>query len=384
MINSLKNEIKYLFSGLGMPYEKVCLIVAIFVTIFFTLYLGNNITRDAAVAVIDLDHSRYSQELVAKIDSSPNMRVTSVVYTTQEPKKFLAQDKNFAVIVLPKDLERNHYSGQAASIGLFADNSNTALDGNIRSALNNLVALENSNITVSSGSSGSGMVLNERLLFNPASSACNSTVQGFLFMFSSMFFTLATIGMVPRLRETGEWASILKSGNPMVLAIRLLPYMGCLLVALFVGMAVLRLFGDMVFAGTIWEFVITQLFYLPALGLLSLLFGWGAANPGVAGGRMVFLIPGGFVFGGATLPISLYPSWVIFSTHFFPLTWEFNFTRDIIIRGSHLWEIPDIIGGFFIYLGIIIAVFCYRFYKEASALEEQELHVSSLNAEWEK
>lgn len=367
-----------------MPYEKVCLIVAIFVTVFFTLYLGNNITRDAAVAVIDLDHSRYSQELVAKIDSSPNMRVTSVVYTTQEPKKFLAQDKNFAVIVLPKDLERNHYSGQAASIGLFADNSNTALDGNIRSALNSLVALENSNITVSGGSSGSSMVLNERLLFNPAGSTCNSTTQGFLFMFSSMFFTLATIGMVPRLRETGEWGSILKSGNPMVLAIRLLPYMGCLLVALFVGMAVLRLFGDMVFAGTIWEFVITQLFYLPALGLLALLFGWGAANPGVAGGRMVFLIPGGFVFGGATLPISLYPSWVILSTHFFPLTWEFNFVRDIIIRGSHLWEIPDIIGGFFIYLGIIIAVFCYRFYKEAATLEEQELHVSSLNAEWEK
>lgn len=384
MINSLKNEIKYLFSGLGMPYEKLSLIVAIFVTVFFSIYLGNNTTRDVAVAVIDLDHSRYSQELVSKIDSSPNMRVSSVVYTTQEPKKFLAQDKNFAVIVLPKDLERNHYSGQAASIGLFADNSNTSLSATIRSAINNLVALENSNITVSGSSSSSGMVLNERLLFNPVSSTCNSTTQGFLFMFSSMFFTLATIGMVPRLRETGEWNEILKSGNPMMLAIRLLPYMGCLFVALFVGMAVLRLFGDMVISGTIWEFVITQLFYLPALGLMTLLFGWGAANPGVAGGRMVFLIPGGFVFGGATLPLSLFPSWVILSTHFFPLTWEFNFVRDIIIRGSHLWEIPDVIGGFFIYLGIIIAVFCYRFYKNAAELEEQELYVSSLKAEWEK
>ncbi len=381
MINSLKSEIKYLFSGLGMPYEKVCLIVAIFVTVFFTIYLGNNITRDVAVAVIDLDHSRYSQELVSKIDSSPYMRVSSVVYTTQEPKKFLAQDKNFAVIVLPKDLERNHYSGQAASIGLFADNSNTALDANIRSALNNLVALENANLTTSDSG---GMVLNERLLFNPAGSASNGAVQGFLFMFSSMFFTLATIGMVPRLRETGEWEGILKSGNPLVLAIRLLPYMGCLLVALFVGMAVLRLFGDMVFSGTVWEFVITQLFYLPTLGILALLFGWGAANPGVAGSRMLFLIPGGFIFGGATFPVSLYPSWVVLSTHFFPLTWEFNFIRDIIIRGSHLWEMPDIMGGFFIYLGIILTVFCYRFYKNAAALEEQELHVSSLKAEWEK
>lgn len=384
MINSLKSEIKYLFSGLDMPYEKVCLVVAIFISIFFTIYLGNNITRDVAVAVIDLDHSRYSQELVSKIDSSPYMRVSSVVYTTQEPKKFLAQDKNFAVIVLPKDLERNRYSGQAASIGLFADNSNTALDANIRSALNNLVAMENADITVSGSSGGGSIVLNERLLFNPVGSASNGAVQGFLFMFSSMFFTLATIGMVPRLREMGEWESILKSGNPLVLGIRLLPYMGCLLVALFVGMAILRVFGDMVFAGNILEFIVSQILYLPTLGMLAVLFGWGAANAGVAGSRMLFLIPGGFIFGGATFPVSLYPSWVVLSTHVFPLTWEFNFVRDIIIRGSHLWEMPDILGGFLIYMGIVIAVFYYRFYKNAEELEEQEQHASVLKAEWER
>ena len=382
MINSLRSEIKYLFSGLGMPYEKVCLIVAIFVSVFFTLYLGNNITRDVAVAVIDLDHSRYSQELISKIDSSPYMRVSSVVYTTQEPKKFLAQDKNFAVIVLPKDLERNRYSGQSASIGLFCDNSNTALDANIRSAINELVATENANMTVTD--STGGMELSERLLFNPVGSASNGAVQGFLFMFSSMFFTLATIGMVPRLREMGEWKKILKSGNPLMLGIRLLPYMGCLLVALFVGMAVLRIFGDMVFSGNIWEFIVTQVLYLPTLGMLALLFGWGAANPGVAGSRMLFLIPGGFIFGGATFPVSLYPSWVVLSTHFFPLTWEFNFVRDVIIRGSHLWEIPDIIGGFFIYMAIIMAVFCYRFSKEAQQLAEQEQQAVTLKVEWER
>ncbi len=383
MINSLKSEIRYLFSGMGMPYEQVCLIVAVFVSVFFTIYLGNNISRDVGVAIIDLDHSRYSQEIVSKIDSSPYMRVSSVVYTTQEPKKFMAQDKNFAVIVLPKELEKKHYAGESTSIGLFCDNSNTALDANIRSALNELVAMENSNMSVTDNTGG-GMTLSERLLFNPVGSASNGAVQGFLFMFSSMFFTLATIGMVPRLREMGEWEKILKSGNPLVLAIRLLPYMGCLLVALFVGMAVLRIFGDMVFSGNIWEFIMTQLLYLPTLGMLALLFGWGAANPGVAGSRMLFLIPGGFIFGGATFPVSLYPSWVVLSTHFFPLTWEFNFVRDVIIRGSHLWEMPDIIGGFFIYMAIIIVVFCYRFFKEEKKLEEKELHASILKAEWER
>lgn len=383
MINSLKSEIKYLFSGMGMPYEKVCLVVAIFVSVFFTIYLGNNMSRDVGVAVIDLDHSRYSQELIDKIDSSPYMRVSSVVYTTQEPKKFMAQDKNFAVIVLPKELEKKHYAGENTSIGLFCDNSNTSLDANIRAALNELVAMENSTVVSTEAASGS-MSLSERILFNPANSASNGAVQGFLFMFSSMFFTLATIGMVPRLREMGEWDEILRSGNPLALGIRLVPYMGCLLVALFVGMAILRVFGDMVFSGNIWEFVVTQLLYLPTLGMLALLFGWGAANPGVAGSRMLFLIPGGFIFGGATFPVSLYPSWVVLTTHFFPLTWEFNFVRDIIIRGSHLWEMPDIMGGFFIYMGIIMAIFYYRFYKNKQELEERELHAATLKAEWER
>lgn len=383
MINSLKNEISFLFSGAGMPYEKVCLIVAIFVTVVFTVFLENNIARDVPVAVIDMDHSRYSQELVNRIDSSPYMRVSSVVYTSMDPKVFMAQDKNFAVIVLPKELEKNRYAGAAAFIGLFCDNSNTALDANIRSALNAMVAEENANMTVQENTGGS-MVLNERILFNPAGSASNGAVQGFLFMFSSMFFTLATIGMVPRLRETHEWDSLLRTGNPMTLLIRLLPYMGCLLVALFVGMAILRVWGDMVFAGNILEFIVTQIFYLPALGMLALLFGWGAANPGVAGSRMLFLIPAGFIFGGATFPISLYPSWVIAVTHFFPLTWEFNFIRDIVIRGSHLYEMPEILGAFFIYFALILLCLCYRFEKDRRLLQTNEQEWRDFNAEWEK
>jgi ABC-2 type transport system permease protein len=383
MINSLKSEINFLFSGMGMPYEKVCLIVALFVTIIITVVLENNVARDVPVAVIDLDHSRYSQEMVNRIDSSPNMRVASVVYNAQDPQTFLAQDKNYAVIVLPKELEKKHYAGEETTIGLFCDNSNTSLDANIRSAVNSMVAMENTSISTTSTSSG--MSLSERILFNPAGSASNGVVQGFLFMFSSMFFTLATIGMVPRLRETGEWEGLLRTGNPMTLTIRLLPYMGCLLVALFVGMAVLRVWGDMVFSGNILEFFLTQFLYLPALGLLSLLFGWGAANPGVAGGRMVFLIPAGFVLGGQSLPMSLYPAWVIGLAHFFPLAWEFNFVRDIIIRGSHLWEMPDILGGFFLYFAAILAYFYYRFNKSVKKeLEEKEAALTAFNTEWEK
>ena len=94
MMNSLRDEIKYLFSGQGMPYEKVSIMVAVIITVFFTVILGNNFIKDANVAIIDLDNSKYSHELIDKIDTSQYMRVTAVINTPVEPKNLFYQDKN--------------------------------------------------------------------------------------------------------------------------------------------------------------------------------------------------------------------------------------------------------------------------------------------------
>lgn len=87
-MSSLADEIHFLFSGRGMPYEKVSLLVAIVITVFFTAAMGYNYTRDVNVVVVDLDHSRTSQEVVEMINSSPHMKVGHVLYTPADPKDF--------------------------------------------------------------------------------------------------------------------------------------------------------------------------------------------------------------------------------------------------------------------------------------------------------
>ena len=54
-VNSLRDEVRFLFSGQGMPYEKVCLMVAAVVCIVLGLMLSSNFSHDARVVVIDLD-----------------------------------------------------------------------------------------------------------------------------------------------------------------------------------------------------------------------------------------------------------------------------------------------------------------------------------------
>ena len=86
----------------------------------------------------------------------------------------------------------------------------------------------------------------------------------------------------------------------------------------------------MVFSGHVLVFLFTQVFYIFVLGMLSLLMGWTASNPGIASSRMILFIPGGFILGGPTGPVPVLSDWVQLLSHVFPLTWEFHFVRDII------------------------------------------------------
>lgn len=371
-MHSLRDEVKFLFSGQGMPYEKVSIMVAMVITVILSVLLSGNIAREARVAVIDLDHSAYSRELISEIDASEYMDVTAVLHTAADPKSLFFQDRAVAVVYFPPGLEKDRYTGQAAHIGVFYDNTNTAQTSDIKAALNEIVGLDQAEAQGDIGSTNDtiqGQVqLAARNLFNPQGSTSNGETLGFLFFFGSMFFTFATIGMVPRLRLTHQLDDILLNGTPWDLVIRLLPYGGCLLVFWVLGMAVLRIWGDLIFSGSLLTFLFLQVFLILTTGTLSLFFGWTAANPGIASSRMILFIPGGFILGGMTGPVTFYSPWVVQLSHVFPLTWTFHFQRDVIARGAGLADVSQLFGAFLIYMGAVAILFCLRFYTARKAL----------------
>jgi ABC-2 type transport system permease protein len=374
---SLLDELKFLFSGKGMPYEKVCIMVAMVISVVLSVMLSGNFSKDAPVAIIDLDNSRYSRELITKIDASEYMEVKNIINSPVNPEELCYRDKVVAVIYFPQGLEKNRYSGNAAPIGIFYDNSNTAQTADIKEAMPELVAIDNA--MNAGGESGSGLTLNSRVLFNPAGSTSNTQTQGFLFFFGAMFFTFATIGMVPRLRLSNRYERTLKNGTPFDLIIRLMPYVFCLVVSIFLGLAVLRVWGDLVFSGRLIEFLIIQFLMALTIGMLSVFMGWTAANPGIASSRMILFIPGGFIFGGVTSPLDHLAGWVVDLAHIFPLTWQFHFTRDIIQRGASLSAISAEVGAFLVYIGIVAILLSWRFEKsraEILATDESEEKIS--------
>lgn len=367
-MHSLRDELSFFFSGKGMPYEKVSLMVAIAVTVVLSMLLANNYIQDANVAIIDLDNSKYSHEVIEKLNASQFIKITAVLNMPADPKSLFYRDQNIAVVYLPSGLEKNRYSQSAANIGVFYDNTNSAQTADFKNALNTIIAAENQlgaqQNPLTAAAADASITLHERELFNPVNSSSNGEVLGFLIFFSSMYFVFATIGIIPRLRVEKKLAVELENGNPFTLLLRLLPYCVCLVTAIFVGLAVLRIFGDLTFSGNILVFLLSLILYVPVLGLFSLLFGWTAANPGVAASRMIFFLPGGFIFGGSTGPVPILSEWVQIMTHiFFPLVWEFHFVRDILARGASFVDCSKQFGALMIYLGMVVLVFCFCFYR---------------------
>ena len=366
---SFFDEVKFLFSGKGMPYEKVCIMVAMVISVFLSFILAGNFGKDAPVAVIDLDNTKYSRELITKINSSEYMEVTSIINFPMNPEELCYRDQVIAVIYLPQGLEKNFYSNSAAPVGVFYDNTNTAQTADLKEALPEIVAIDNAMHFGSEESTG--LVLNSRVLFNPAGSTSNTQTQGFLFFFGAMFFTFATIGMIPRLRLSKRYEEMLLGGTVWDLIGRILPYSLCLLVSFVLGLAVLRVWGDLVFSGRLIEFLIIEIFMVLTIGMLSIFMGWTAANPGIASSRMILFIPGGFILGGVTSPTSHLASWVVSFSHIFPLTWQFHFTRDIIQRGASLPAISSEIGAFMVYMAIVAILLCVRFSKSRQEILSQ-------------
>ncbi len=367
-MHSLKDELVFFFSSRGMPYVRVAIVVATVVTILLGGLLSNNYSKDVNVTVIDLDNSKYSHEFIEKMNASPFIKINAVLNMATEPARLFYEDKCVAVVYLPKDFEKNHYNNSANEIGVFYDNTNSSQTGDLKVAINELIAIENQMTAASNPATAayasSGIAIKERVLFNPVNSSSNGEVLAFLFFFSSMFYVFATIGIIPRLRLEHKWEKELHNGNPFGVFIRIIPYSICLIVALFYGMAVLRIVGDLTITGNIFVFLLSLFIYIPALGILSMLFGWTAANPGVAASRMILFIPGGFILGGfGTGPLTILSELGWIFAHFFPLTWEYHFIRDILLRGASFMDCGKMFGALMLYLALVIVIFCFCFYR---------------------
>ena len=229
------------------------------------------------MAVIDLDQSRWSAQLIEKLNASPYMQVERVVHSPADPRRMTAHDRVQAVIFIPKDAQASLLRGaQTVRLGTYLDDSNTAQNGELISQLNEITAELSAETAVSrpGGVSALGQTtagteallsplrMGFRYLANPTGQGATGTVINFLLFFSLMFHGLTSLMIIGRLRVTGVWNASVLSGSLVSLLLRGVPYALIYTTVVTTAISVLTTFGQLRFAGSIWQFV-PALFWAP-------------------------------------------------------------------------------------------------------------------------
>lgn len=150
----------------------------------------------------------------------------------------------------------------------------------------------------------------------------------------------------------------------MSLLLRGVPYALIYTTVVTTAISVLTTFGQLRFAGSIWQFVPALFLGAMANTWVAYLLSWNCKNPGEGAGRMIFLVPVGFILGGATMAVGFLHGWVKFASFGIPLVWIFNFWRDIGLRGIDWAGMADLWGCFFGYLTFIALLVGIRFWRE--------------------
>ncbi|MDZ6245761.1 ABC transporter permease, partial [Klebsiella pneumoniae] len=365
--NAFIEEMGAMFSGKTVPYHKASLMIATLTCAIFSMVFSHGTVFEGKIAVIDLDNSVYSTNLIERINTSSYIDVKEVIHTPINVNALTANDRNIGILYLPHGLEENIKSGKSqTSIGYFADYSNDAQNAETISALNEILATDNASISAPKiASLGLGVEQTEALvtplrlqtreLYNPTHSATNTTVISFVNFFCSIFLTVTQLMLVGRLRVSGRWEHVLK-GTPLTLVARSIPYVLFYVTSIALMMSVLAVFGQLRFSGNFYAYLPSMFMTGFAFGMLAIIISWTAKNPGQGASRMIFLVPPGFITGGATMAVGMLPLWGYYASYAFPLVWQYRFFRDFALRGEMITNMLFFYGLYFCYLLVLFGV----------------------------
>lgn len=359
----------------------MALVAPLMVALIFGYILSNNQILESNLAVIDLDNSSYSRQLIGKLDASPYVQVGQTFYEPIEPNLLLTNSKFGGVVVLPGDLEVNRYRGIQSSIGLVIDDTMAAATGNLRQGVLEVLNAENASgglaKLVGMGYSSqqasaviSGLAVQQRSPYNPTSDYINTNVVGFVHVVLFALLLMQTVKIIPQLRAEGRLAEAMKS--PLGLLSRVLPYALLFFISTIFALGLLKQFANFRFAGSVVEFALPLFIYTLVSALLGMLLGWTAKEPAQTTSRIMLVVAPSFLLSNFMLPLALMPRPLYYLAQIFPMNWYTKFFKEIAMRGTPLPHLQQELGGFLILLTVILGLLLLFMLREAGLLKKKD------------
>jgi len=299
------------------------------------------------VAVVDLDHSSISRNVISQLNAAPEIEVGFFPISQQKGEELVRLGKVYGVITIPQNFGANLKSGKQVSI-INQYNSNLLLPGGLEyKAFRKVIGTISAGINIEKQQKQGiskqqahvnyqPIVANNNVLSNPYTNYSYYLNTGFLAMFFQIFVMLTTIycfGADLKYCKGNKLLSITKGSLLAVIAGKVLPYTVWFL---FVGIIMLfsmyvwqdfPFFGSKitVLVGLILLIVANQSFALFFVAISNSFRGALTIGSGFAAVSLSF--------SGITFPIFGMPKVLQWFSQLFPFTHFFELLLDQSQRG---------------------------------------------------
>lgn len=353
-MNAIRDEWRHITSG---KFILLMLVVPILVAAVFGYIFQNGIMQGAPLAVVDLDHSTYSRQLIDKLNSSQYIEVKEVFDNYVESDMLLYNEKYSGVLYLPSGMEAAYTQGKAINLGLYLDMTMSAGASTVRSGVSEVVGTENAG-------KGGVSVLNveQRSLYNPTSQTIMSSVMLFINVIMLAFLALNTLSIVPRLRQEEKLTEELK--NPVNILLRAIPYALITSVSFYMVIGIIKQMGSLRFEANIFELFVPLFLYGFSSSLMAIAIGWTSSSTLHSAGRIVFIMLPSFLLSGVQVPYSLLPAPLQWINLLLPLSLHFKFLRGMGYKGGRLcYFIPEL-GHYCLIMALLSSIIILLAFNE--------------------
>lgn len=302
--------------------------------------------RNINLAVVDHDHSAYSQRLVQKLSSSGYFHLTTAPRSYDLAVGDLEADRADLILEIPADFERALIREETPTL-LLAANAANGVKGSLGSAyaatilrgFNQEIRLE----LVSLPRFNPIPVVEVRAVnwYNPLLNYQQYMVPGILAILVTMVGAFLSALNIVREKEVGtiEQLNVTPIGKLEFILGKLIPFWVLGLVVLMVGMGV----GWLVFGvwpvGSLGVLMVVSALYLLGLLGIGLIISTYADTQQQASLMGFFMIMIFVLLGGLYTPIESMPRWAQIATWFNPPAYYIEAIRMISMKGSNLADL---------------------------------------------
>jgi ABC-2 type transport system permease protein len=326
--------------------------------------------KNIQIAIVDHDHSSYSQKLIAKITASGYFKLQGYNNSYKEAFQLIESDKADLILEIPSGFERQLHRENVQKVLVAVNAINGTKAGLGGAYLASIINQFNQVIVVQwaqppQGFDTGSIEINNTYWFNPLMNYKVFMVPGILAILVTMVGGFLTALNIVKEKEVGtiEQINVTPIKKYHFILGKLIPFWILGNVVFSFGLVVSWLIYDIVPVGNLLVLYGFIALYLTSVLGFGLLVSTYSETQQQAMFIMFFLLMIFILMGGLFTPIDSMPNWAQWITVFNPLTYLIEVMRMIILKGSGWKDIIPHARSIAI-IGLVLNVWAMWNYKK--------------------